>query len=892
MAAISGGTGASHVGSTLDQDLFGVDQRWSKECLYEESLRYKRDKKIRLNVGGAHFETRLSTLKRHPNTLLGSEEREYFYNDDTNEYFFDRDPDIFRLVLGYYQTGKLHYVNQECISMYDDELTFFRIPASEIGDCCYADYEENRELVKLRTMIDSFHRCHYSFDPMLMSIRERLWRKLSYDVTVTGFWMSPPTVIMTFVVLICTILAIIETVPCETFDGRPDSKRCGEEYKKLFLYMDTSCVTIFTLEYLLRLYAAPNRTEFAKSLRSLIDIVAVMPYYLGHIVGSKSVLGSFQTVRVVRFLRVFYYSKGLYILFRTLQSVAMEMGFFLISLSVTIILFSTIMFYMEKAFAFSTFVSIPATFWFAIETMTTTGYGDLVPQSYMGKFIGGVCCISGILLITLPVSITVSNFSRLYHQVMDRTDLRQHRLEDMQVPDNFQLQYDHMMACLGKVFVREKKRRRSSIWSLLSRKSSRDSMASRKWSTDEEGGSRRTSRADSVGTRSWLNCDDSPIRSRVMSFLTVFSMDGIMSRRSSTASRRSSNASRRSSIFSHRSSQSQRSSIHSSRKDSNEESNEVSKKGSREELKLRRLGSEGSGVRWGPYNDGTGVRRGRAESLLKKPSFDMGGGVKGSKVEFHTDLVHIELTDLTSSPLAGRRISRDQRQSSTDRDEGSLLRRESKGGLAPGLPQTARKGSYDLQTLGLTEHQGILKAARSDHRLSDAEEHRGLRDSSRDHLRQYGSELTVAKPNSEQGILRKYDHSTNNVPRLTCEGEELATSDLDIVGSSASIDSKGRRRRVGRDETMLSRQDETRTERQGKAEARVEEIEMSTLQSIEGKSVGSEDAAGSERGGLRGEGMLTVPDRSGSGRNSEGGLTPKSMKRRVSFQDDMSDDEA
>ncbi|XP_035680945.1 potassium voltage-gated channel protein Shal-like [Branchiostoma floridae] len=432
MAAISGGTGASHVGSTLDQDLFGVDQRWSKECLYEESLRYKRDKKIRLNVGGAHFETRLSTLKRHPNTLLGSEEREYFYNDDTNEYFFDRDPDIFRLVLGYYQTGKLHYVNQECISMYDDELTFFRIPASEIGDCCYADYEENRELVKLRTMIDSFHRCHF-FNPTLMSMRERLWRKLSYDVTVTGFWMSPPTVIMTFVVLICTILAIMETVPCGTFDGRPDSKRCGEEYKNLFFYLDTSCVTIFTCEYLLRLYAAPNRTAFAKSCRSLIDIVAVMPYYLGNIIGSKSLLGSFQTVRVVRFLRVFYYSKGLYILFRTLQSVAMEMGFFLISLSVTIILFSTIMYYMEKAFAFGTFTSIPATFWFAIETMTTTGYGDLVPQSYMGKFIGGVCCISGILLITLPVSITVSNFSRLYHQVMDRTDMRQHRLDDMQV---------------------------------------------------------------------------------------------------------------------------------------------------------------------------------------------------------------------------------------------------------------------------------------------------------------------------------------------------------------------------------------------------------------------------------------------------------------------------
>uniref|UniRef100_A0A3B4Z570 Potassium channel tetramerisation-type BTB domain-containing protein n=1 Tax=Stegastes partitus TaxID=144197 RepID=A0A3B4Z570_9TELE len=62
---------------------------------------------IVLNVSGTKFQTWRDTLERYPDTLLGSTERDFFFHQETNEYFFDRDPDIFRHILNFYRTGKL-----------------------------------------------------------------------------------------------------------------------------------------------------------------------------------------------------------------------------------------------------------------------------------------------------------------------------------------------------------------------------------------------------------------------------------------------------------------------------------------------------------------------------------------------------------------------------------------------------------------------------------------------------------------------------------------------------------------------------------------------------------------------------------------------------------------
>ena len=106
----------------------------------------RQDEMIVLNVSGRHFQTWRSTLDRFPDTLLGSSEKDFFFDEHANEYFFDRDPDAFRSVLNFYRTGKLHYPRCECIQAYDEELAFFGIIPEIIGDCCYEEYKDRKQI--------------------------------------------------------------------------------------------------------------------------------------------------------------------------------------------------------------------------------------------------------------------------------------------------------------------------------------------------------------------------------------------------------------------------------------------------------------------------------------------------------------------------------------------------------------------------------------------------------------------------------------------------------------------------------------------------------------------------------------------------------------------------
>ena len=98
---------------------------------------------------------------------------------------------------------------------------------------------------------------------------------------------------------------MVETVPCGTVPGSKELP-CGERYSVAFFCLDTACVMIFTVEYLLRLFAAPSRYRFIRSVMSIIDVVAIMPYYIGLVMtNNEDVSGAFVTLRVFRVFRIF-----------------------------------------------------------------------------------------------------------------------------------------------------------------------------------------------------------------------------------------------------------------------------------------------------------------------------------------------------------------------------------------------------------------------------------------------------------------------------------------------------------------------------------------------------------------------------------------------------------
>ncbi|XP_029017860.1 potassium voltage-gated channel subfamily D member 2 isoform X2 [Betta splendens] len=427
------------------------------------------DALIVLNVSGTKFQTWRDTLERYPDTLLGSTERDFFFHEESNEYFFDRDPDIFRHVLNFYRTGKLHYPRQECICAYDEELAFFGIIPEIIGDCCYEDYKDRRRENQERLQDDEEMDPNNELITADMSFRETMWRAFENPHTstmalvfyyVTGFFIA-----------VSVMANVAETVPCGGARSRVKEMSCGERYELAFFCLDTACVMIFTVEYLLRLIAAPSRYKFVKSVMSIIDVVAIMPYYIGLVMtDNEDVSGAFVTLRVFRVFRIFKFSRhsaGLRILGYTLKSCASELGFLLFSLTMAIIIFATVMFYAEKGSSGSKFTSIPAAFWYTIVTMTTLGYGDMVPKTIMGKIFGSICSLSGVLVIALPVPVIVSNFSRIYHQ-SQRAEKRRAQKASKEAGQSlvyranptFEVQHHHLLHCLEKTtnheFVDEK----------------------------------------------------------------------------------------------------------------------------------------------------------------------------------------------------------------------------------------------------------------------------------------------------------------------------------------------------------------------------------------------------------------------------------------------------
>ncbi|XP_008410057.1 potassium voltage-gated channel subfamily D member 2-like isoform X2 [Poecilia reticulata] len=425
-----------------------------------QDKRKAQDGLIILNVSGTKFQTWRTTLERYPDTLLGSTERDFFFHEETSEYFFDRDPDIFRHILNFYRTGKLHYPRQECISAYDEELAFFGIIPEIIGDCCYEEYKDRRRENAERLQDDEEMDMNNDVAPVNLTFREYLWRAFENPHTstlalvfyyVTGFFIA-----------ISVMANVVETVPCGTLPNRSKEMSCGDRYALAFFCLDTACVMIFTVEYLLRLIAAPSRCKFMKSVMSVIDVVAIMPYYIGLVMtDNDQVSGAFVTLRVFRVFRIFKFSRhsaGLRILGYTLKSCASELGFLLFSLTMAIIIFATVMFYAEKGSTATKFTSIPAAFWYTIVTMTTLGYGDMVPKTIVGKVFGSICSLSGVLVIALPVPVIVSNFSRIYHQSQRAEKRRAQRaskeagqaLVGKAASPPFESQHHHLLHCLEK----------------------------------------------------------------------------------------------------------------------------------------------------------------------------------------------------------------------------------------------------------------------------------------------------------------------------------------------------------------------------------------------------------------------------------------------------------
>lgn len=206
--------------------------------------------------------------------------------------------------------------------------------------------------------------------------------------------------------------------------------------------LETVCVAWFSFEFLLRSIQAENKCAFLKTPLNIIDILAILPFYISLIVDMVSTKNSSKpgggagnkylervglVLRFLRALRILYvmrlarHSLGLQTLGLTVRRCTREFGLLLLFLCVAMALFSPLVYLAESELgAKQEFTSVPTSYWWAVISMTTVGYGDMVPRSIPGQVVALSSILSGILLMAFPVTSIFHTFSRSYSELKEQ----------------------------------------------------------------------------------------------------------------------------------------------------------------------------------------------------------------------------------------------------------------------------------------------------------------------------------------------------------------------------------------------------------------------------------------------------------------------------------------
>ena len=216
--------------------------------------------------------------------------------------------------------------------------------------------------------------------------------------------------------IVTQIVLNVTAVMLETVAG------LSEHYSTLFTNFDIFSVAVFSVEYILRLWsctsdpkwsgAVRGRVRYALTPMALIDLFAVLPFYLPFIIGTD--LRFIRILRLTRFLRILKlgrYTKASGVISDALMAKKEELILSMAILLVLLIFASSAMYYVENQAQPDKFSSIPQAMWWGIATVTTLGYGDVYPVTAFGKVLGGLVAILGIAMIALPTGILGSAFT-------------------------------------------------------------------------------------------------------------------------------------------------------------------------------------------------------------------------------------------------------------------------------------------------------------------------------------------------------------------------------------------------------------------------------------------------------------------------------------------------
>lgn len=232
------------------------------------------------------------------------------------------------------------------------------------------------------------------------TLRERIRLIIFEAETPAGRWFD--------ISLLCIISLSVVAVMLESVDD------IQARYGEVLRIAEWIFTFLFTIEYLTRLWVVHYPRRYAKSFFGIVDLISCLPTYLSLLLpGAQTLL----VVRVLRLLRVFRILKmarhisGAEMLMRALVSSRAKITVFFFSLVTLVTIAGTVMYLVEDHE--SGFDSIPASIYWAIVTITTVGFGDITPDTTIGKFIAAICMLAGYAIIAVPTGIITGEMSRI-----------------------------------------------------------------------------------------------------------------------------------------------------------------------------------------------------------------------------------------------------------------------------------------------------------------------------------------------------------------------------------------------------------------------------------------------------------------------------------------------
>ncbi|WP_323813247.1 ion transporter [Cellvibrio sp. NN19] len=234
---------------------------------------------------------------------------------------------------------------------------------------------------------------------MKETLRERIYRIIFGTDTPAGKLFD--------VLLIYTILLSVAALMIDSVEI------INQRYAPYLTAIEWFFTLLFTIEYGARIYSSPNRWQYIKSAYGIVDLLSILPSYLGLYFTDITYLLVIRLLRVLRIFRVLkliHYLDEANVLIRSLFQARRKISVFFFVVIVFATIFGSIMYVVEGPA--NGFTSIPRSIYWTIVTITTVGYGDITPQTPLGQVVASLAMLTGYSIIAVPTGIVTAELAR------------------------------------------------------------------------------------------------------------------------------------------------------------------------------------------------------------------------------------------------------------------------------------------------------------------------------------------------------------------------------------------------------------------------------------------------------------------------------------------------